>query len=140
METSGSIQKSFRRTKICYPKSRLQNQIGYGIIMIGVGLFAVYINSSSIFSYLWVLLGALQTGTSLYQKKHQYITIENDKLIRHSLIPKSIELSSIKKVRRYVNSYKLEAENKSLRIEKNMIEEDSLYRLDHFLDNLNLSR
>lgn len=140
METSGGIQKNFERTKICYSKSRLQNQFGYGIVMIGVGLFAVYINSASIFSYLWILLGALQTGTSFYQKKHQYITIENDKLIKHSLIPKSIELSSIKKVRRYVNSYKIEAENKSLRIEKNMIEEDSLYRLDHFLENITLSR
>lgn len=140
METSGSIQKNFRRTKICYPKSRLQNQFGYGIIMIGVGFFAVYINSSSIFSYLWILLGALQTGTSMYQKKHQYITIENDRLIKHSLIPKSIELSKIRKVRKYVNSYKIEGEDKSIRIEKKMIEDDSLYRLNHFLENLQLSR
>ena len=140
METSGSIQKNFGRTKICYPKSRLQNQLGYGIVMIGVGFFAVYINSTSIFSYLWILLGALQTITSLYQKKHQYITIENDTLIKHSLIPKTIELSKIKRVRKCLNSYKLEAEDKTIRIEKNLIENDSLYRLNHLLDNLNLSR
>lgn len=139
METTGSINKNFGKTKICYPKSRLQNQLGYGLIMIGVGVFAVYINSNSIFSYLWILIGILQMGTSVYQKRHQYLTIENGKLIKHSLFPKSIAFSEIKRVRKCVNSYKIETDSKSMRIEKNFIEKESLYRLNHILDNLNLS-
>lgn len=134
-----SIQKSQKRTKINYPKSRIKNNFGYGIVMIAVGFFAVYINSTSVFSYLWILMGALQLGTSMYQKKHQYLTIDENKLIKHSLIPKTIELSEIKKVRKFVNSYKIETSDRTLRIEKNLIENDSLYRLNKILDNLNLS-
>lgn len=106
--------------------------------MIGVGLFAVYINSSSIFSYLWIFVGILQLATSLYQKKHQYLTIEEDRIVKHSLLPKSIALSDIKRIRKYMNSYKIEAENSSIRIEKDFIENDSLFKLNHFLDNLEL--
>lgn len=139
MEKTGSVQENFEKIKICYPKSRLQNQWGYGFVMIAVGIFAVYINSASIFSYLWILIGAIQIATSVYQKKHQYLTIEEDRLIKHSLIPSCIAFSEITRVRKNVNSYKIETEGKTIRIEKNLIEKDSLYRLDHILNNLNLS-
>lgn len=138
MESTVSIQKNSEVTKIRYPKSRIQNNLGYGIIMIGVGLFAIYINSSSIFSYLWVFIGIIQLCTSLYQRKHQYLTIEQDKIVKHSLIPKSIALSEIKRIRKYVNSYKIESQNTSIRIEKDFIESDSLYKLNHFFDSLDL--
>lgn len=122
--------------KVKYPKSRIQNNFIYGLIMIGVGLFAVTINSSSGFSYLWVFIGMLQTGTALYQKKNQYLTIKEDKLIKHSLIPKSIEISEIKRIRKFVDSYKIETGNHSMLIEKSFIEEDSLRELNQYLETL----
>lgn len=122
--------------KVKYPKSRIQNGFIYGLIMIGVGLFAVYINSSSVFSYLWVFIGMLQSGTALYQKKHQYLTIEENRLVKHSLIPKSIAISEIKGIRKFVDSYRIETDNGSILIEKSFIEEDSLQELNHFLDTL----
>lgn len=104
--------------------------------MVGVGLFAVYINSSSIFSYLWVFIGMLQTGTAFYQKKHQYLTICEDRLIKHSFIPKSVEISEIKSVKKFVDSYRIETGNRSMLIEKSFIEKDSLQELNHFLESL----
>jgi hypothetical protein len=125
--------------KVKYPKSRIQNNFIYGLLMVGVGIFAVYINSSSIFSYLWIFVGILQTGTAFYQKKHQYLTIRQDKLIKHSIIPKSVEISEIKRVRKFVNSYRIETTNGSLLIEKSFVEEESLQELNHFLENLSPS-
>lgn len=136
MNSTVSAKKNLGCLKIKYPKGRLQNNIGYGIVMIGVGLFAVYINSSSIFSYLWIVVGFLQLGTSLYQKKNQYITIEEDRLIKHSLIPKTIEVSKIQRIRKFVNSYRIETAEGSIRIEKDFIEEESLQDLQKFLDRL----
>ncbi|WP_051205333.1 hypothetical protein [Salinimicrobium xinjiangense] len=122
--------------KVRYPKSRIQNNFVYGLLMIGVGLFAVYINRTSVFSYLWVFIGLLQLCTALYQKKYQYLTIEGNRLVKHSLIPKSIEISNIKRIRKYVNSYRIETCNGSILIEKNFVEEESLRELNHFLESL----
>ena len=138
MKSTVSIQKNSEVTKIRYPESRIKNNLGYGIVMIGVGIFAVYINSISIFSYLWIFIGILQLGTSLYQKKHQYLTIERDRIVKHSLVPKSIALADIRRVRKFMNSYKIESKNSSILIEKDFIENDSLYKLNHFFDSLEL--
>ena len=122
--------------KIRYCRSLIRNNYGYGLTMIGLGIFAVYINSSSVLSYLWIVLGILQAGTSHYREKYQYLTIRENKLIRHSLIPKSIELSEIRRVRKFVDSYKIETHNQSMRIEKDFIEGESLHKLNLFLENL----
>lgn len=122
--------------KIRYCKSLIRNNYGYGLIMIGLGIFAVYINSTSILSYLWIFLGILQAGTSYYRQKHQYLTIKEDKLVRHSLIPKTIVLSDIRRVRKFMNSYKIETHNQSMRIEKDFIDTESLQKLNLFLDHL----
>ncbi len=123
--------------KIRYCKSVIRNNYGYGLTMIGLGFFAVYINSSSVFSYLWIFLGILQAGTSYYRQKYQYLTIREDRLIRHTIIPKSIALSDIRRVRRYMDSYKIETHNESMRIEKHFIETESLQKLNLFLKDLN---
>lgn len=122
--------------KIKYCRSLIRNNYGYGLTMIGLGIFAVYINSSSIFSYLWIFLGILQAGTSYYRQTYQYLTIKEDKLIRHSIIPKRIAVADIKRVKKYVNSYKIETHNQSMRIEKDFIDRESLQRLNLFLERL----
>lgn len=108
------------------------------MLMIGVGLFAVYTDSLSFFSYLWIVLGGLQTGTALYEMKNQYLTIENNKITKHSIIPKSIKISEIMKVRKFVNSYRIETQQKTLLIDKGIIENDSLFQLEDFFNNMNL--
>ena len=123
---------------IKYNPKRIKFNLGYGVIMIFVGLMSVY-SSNSTFSYLWVVLGFLIAGTALYEKKHQYLTLGENKITRHSLIPKSVEISEIKKVRKFRNSYKIETSESTLTINKNIIEPESLIRLDDFLKELNFS-
>ena len=124
--------------KIKYEEKILKFNLIYGMFMILIGIFAVANDSHSLFNYTWLVIGALQTGSYFHNKKFQYLTIENNKLTKHSLIPKSIELNEIKKVRKFVNSYKIETEKTTLRISKNIIEKDSLYKLNQVLDDLNL--
>lgn len=123
--------------KIKYTKSRIKNNLGYGILMIGIGIFAVF-NDSSSFHYLWLILGGLQTGTTLYEKKNQYLTIDNNRLTKHSIIPKTIVISDIIKVRKFVNSYKIETPERTIEIDKNIIEIESLFQLDNYFNNLKL--
>lgn len=122
--------------KIRYCKSLIRNNYGYGLTMIALGIFAVYINSSSVFSYLWIVLGILQAGTSYYRQKYQYLTIKNDRLIKHSIIPKSIALSDIRRIKKYMHGYKIETQYQTILIEKSFIESESLQKLHIFLENL----
>lgn len=126
------------KIKIRYIKNRSSFNIAFGILMIMVGLFAVYENNFSIYSYLWVVLGTLQLGVAWYEKKKQYLTIEDDKLTLHSLIPKSIEISKIKRIKKDTNSYKIETTEKALKIEKRKIEPESMYRLEDYFNRLGL--
>lgn len=125
--------------KIKYKEKILKFNLFYGMLMIVIGILWVANDSSSFKNYLWIIVGALQTGSYFYDKKFQYLSIENNKLTRHFLIPRSIEIEKIKKIWRFRNSYKIETDKKSLRISKNLIEEDSLFQLDQFFETLNLN-
>ena len=124
--------------KIKYENNRLKFNLVYGSFMIIVGIIAIFHNSSSFFNYCWIIIGLLQVGTYFYDKKYQYLTIKNNTLIKHFLIPQKIKINEIKKVRKVKNTYKVETDKKTIRISKNLIEVDSLKELELFFDNLNL--
>ena len=124
--------------KIKYVEKSLKFNLVYGLFMIVIGIFAVANDSNSFFNYPWLIIGALQIGTYFYNKKFQYLTIENNRLTKHSIFPKVIELNEIRKVRKFVNSYKIETDKTTLRISKNIIEKESLYKLNQVFENLNL--
>ncbi len=124
--------------EIKYAKRRIKNNLGYGLLMIVVGLFAFFSDPLSVFSYVWLLFGALQSGMAWYNKKTPYLTIENHRLTKHSIFAKTIEIEDIKKVRKFVNSYKIETSDKTLTIDKNVMEPESLYRLTDYLNALEL--
>ena len=124
--------------KIKYEEKSLKFNFVYGLFMIVIGIFAVANDSNSFINYLWLIIGALQIGTYFYNKKFQYLTIENNRLTKHSIFPKVIELNEIRKVRKFVNSYKIETDKTTLRISKNIIEKESLYKLNQVFENLNL--
>lgn len=122
--------------KFNYCKSVIRNNFGYGVLMVAVGLFAVYINKESAFSYLWIVMGLLQAATAWYKMRYQYLSVEKGRLVKHSFIPKSVPLSEIKKVRRFKNTYRIETENSSMYIDKEFMEHDSLSRLNRFFDTI----
>ena len=124
--------------KINYIKNRYNYNLAFGLLMIILGLFTIYDNMRSFYHYLWILLGALQLGTAFYERKNQYLTIENNKLTKHSIFPKTMEMNDIRKIRKFVNSYKIETSEKTLKINKNIIEPESLYRLDDYFKSLKL--
>lgn len=125
--------------KIKYIKSRIKYNLGFGFLMICVGLFALYEDHLSALGYIWVFFGALQAGTALYAKKNQYLTINNEKLTKHSIIPKSVEINKIRKVRRFANSYKIETPEKTITIDKGIIENESLFKLEDYFNKLKIN-
>lgn len=128
--------------KIKYTERRIKHNLGYGILMTGLGLvmgvLAIRDNDSFWISLMWLLFGLVQIGTALYEKKNQYLTIDKNKITKHSLFPKTIEIHDIQKVWNFVNSYKIETSKKTIIIDKNVIQEESLYKLADYLNGLKL--
>lgn len=124
--------------KINYIKKRITYNLYFGILIMLLGLFAIYEDLLSVFSYVWVLLGVLMVIRALNERKHQYLSIENNKITRHSIFPKTIEISAIQKIRRFENSYKIETADKTLKIDKDIIEAESLYKLEDYFNSLEI--
>lgn len=106
--------------------------------MIAIWLFVILYDSSSFVHYLWLLVGGLQTGTAIYERKKQYLTIENGRITKHSIFSKTIDVDKIQKIRKFVGSYKIETEARTLKINKGIIEDESLYKLEDYLNSLEI--
>ncbi len=124
--------------KIKYESKRLKFNLWYGCLMIVIGIFGVINDAGSFLGYIWLFFGSLLVATYFYDKKYQYLTIEDGFLKKHFPITRSIKIDEIKKIRKYVNSYKVETENKSMRISKGLIETNSLIQLEQYFQSLNL--
>jgi hypothetical protein len=82
----------------------------------------------------WMLVVALLLPISfvlkyVYQKQYQYITIENGSIRTNNLFQKEVQLSAIKTIEKYAESYILKTDTKKLRINTTIIARNSLTAL-----------
>jgi len=88
----------------------------------------------------FILLGLLNLASYFFINYKQYLTIENDILTKNTLIPKKMSLSEIIRIKKRTGDYILKTEKDELRINTELIEKDSLVKLNSILDNLNLEK
>lgn len=124
--------------EIKYAEKKVRDSFLSGLLFIGIGLTTLIWSDTLTIRYFWVFFGILQLATAWYFKNNPYLTIDGEKLTKNALPSKSVEIEKIIKVRKFVNSYKIETSDKTLKIEKNVMEPESLYRLTDFLDSLEL--
>jgi hypothetical protein len=80
--------------------------------------------------------GVLGNG---YQKKYQYLTIENGSIRKNNFFRKEVQLSEIKTIEKYAGNYILKTDTKKLRIDTSIIAADSLMELNAALEKLMLN-
>ncbi|MDR5589083.1 hypothetical protein [Christiangramia sp. SM2212] len=122
--------------KIRYIKNRITHNFYLGSFMIVAGNIMAFQDTSLGINILWIVAGSLQVYTVFYERKHQYISIQDGTLTRHSIFPKSIKIDEIRKIHKFINTYQIETSNKTLTINKNIIEAESMYRLDDYFKSL----
>jgi hypothetical protein len=71
-----------------------------------------------------------------YQKKYQYITIENGSIRTNNLFRKEVQLSEIKTIEKYAGNYILKTDTKKLTIDTTIIAPNSLTALNAALEKL----
>lgn len=81
-------------------------------------------------------MGILYVGTYFFENKKQYLTIENGIISKNHLLPKKINLNEIKQIKKFAEDYILKTDSTELRINTELIEENSLTELNTLLDNL----
>ena len=123
---------------IYYQKKKLNYQLYSGIGFLIFGIAIVLLNNFSLIYYTWVLLGLLQLGTWYFKKKHQYLYITEDSLTKNSLFPKSIKLTELTAIWKFKSSFTLETRQAKLKIDKDQMEDESLYKLTDFLNQIEL--
>jgi len=127
-------------------KLKLNYRIGKYFIILGAILIIVfnlsfkYFNS---FQFDTTGLGLISAGfLSLtiyyYQKKKQYLSIENGILKKNTLFPKSINLRDVIVFKRSAGDYILKTKEKRVTIDTQLIDSDSLVELISELKKFNL--
>src|SRR5690606_19008354 len=124
--------------KINYAEKRIRNNFINGLLMVAIGITVFIWSGKATIGYFWIFFGVLQLATAWFFKNNPYISIEDNKLTKHSLFRKTIEIDDIKKVWKYVNSYKIETSDQTLTIDKNTMEPVSLHLLNDFLHELEI--
>ncbi|MBU3821081.1 hypothetical protein KO566_03335 [Flavobacteriaceae bacterium XHP0103] len=125
--------------KVRYKKKRLNYYLIFGILWLILGAASVTFESGTVFNYGYLLMGFLYLGTYFFENNKQYLTIENGVISKNQLIPKKINLNEIKQIKKFAGDYILKADSTELRINTELIDQNSLLELNVFLDSLNLN-
>jgi hypothetical protein len=125
--------------KIDYTKTYLNLSLMYALIFSITGLSSLLIDADP-----WMLVVAILLPISfvlkyVYQKKYQYLTIENGSIRKNDFFKKELQLSEIRTIEKYAGNYILKTDTKKLRIDTSSIAADSLMELNAALEKLRLN-
>jgi hypothetical protein len=125
--------------KINFTKKHLNLNRMYALIG-SVGVLPVLFTDAD----TWMLVVAILTPIvgvlgNVYQKKYQYLTIENGSIRKNNFFQKEMQLSAIKTIEKYAESYIIKTDTQKLRIDTSIIAADSLIALNTALEKLMLT-
>jgi hypothetical protein len=125
--------------KINFTKKHLNLNRMYALIG-SVGVLPVLFTDADtwmlVVAILTPIVGVLGNG---YQKKYQYLTIENGSIRKNNFFQKEMQLSAIKTIEKYAESYIIKTDTQKLRIDTSIIAADSLIALNTALEKLMLT-
>ena len=124
--------------KIRFTKKRLRNNLLLGIIWMVFGVAILVFSKNNSFVYVNFGMGILYIGTFLFENTKQYLTIENGSIVKNKIIPKKLNFTDITQIKKFAGAYILKTEKTELRINTEIIEEDSLSELRDVLEKLAL--
>ncbi|GGW70005.1 hypothetical protein DFQ11_10641 [Winogradskyella epiphytica] len=136
--------------KIRYSKERLRSNYRLGIFFVLIGivliLLSLIMGDWKNMSLKSVGVGQILAGIPMFilyyfEKKKQYLTIDDGVIVKNTLIPKRIKLSEINSIREFAGDLKLITNKSEFVIDTQIIESDSLIDLKnelkkHHLENI----
>src|SRR5690554_2974857 len=125
--------------KIQYKKRQLNFNLIFGIIWLTYFLVKLIFDEELHWiDYGWILISLTYFGTYFYQKKFKYVSIENGILTVNGPLGKKLNLTEIKRIKKFAGDYIIKTDNKELTINTQIIEPNSLAELNAELEKLNV--
>lgn len=135
--------------KIKYTEGRLKNNLRMGLFFIAIGIASFllpYIINTGRFEFLFKAVGIGEIAGGIFtlilyyfENKNQYLTLKNGELIKHTLIPKRVNLAEVKSIKEFAGDIKLIMDGKVFIIDTQVIEPGSLLELRNELKQYNLN-
>ena len=90
-------------------------------------------------NYGYLIAAFLYIGNYLLKSKNQYLTIDNDSITLHNLIPKKIYQNDLVKIKKITGDFILQTDKSELRIRTRLIDKNSLKDLKKILKHLDFN-
>ncbi len=125
--------------RIGYKKRQLNINLILGIIWLAIGLLNLnYDRENRWTDYGYIVLAILYLALYIYQKKNKYLTIENGILKINGSFGKKVNLTEIKRIKKFAGDYIIKTDKKELTINTQIIDPKSLTELNAELEKLNV--
>ena len=125
--------------KIQYKKRQLNFNLIFGIIWLTYFLIQLIFDKEIHWiDYGWILISLAYFGIYFYQKKYKYVSIENGILTVNGPLGKKLNLTEIKRIKKFAGDYILKSDKKDLTINTQIIDPNSLAELNAKLEKLNV--
>ena len=125
--------------RIVYKKRHMNINLIFGLIwLIYFFILSLTDDEKNWNDYGWLIISLAYLSTYFYQRQNKYLTIENGILRVNWPFGKRVNLSEIKRIKKFAGDYILKTDKKELTINTQIIEPNSLAELDAELEKLNV--
>ncbi|MFD0933546.1 hypothetical protein ACFQ0R_13150 [Psychroflexus salinarum] len=127
--------------KIKFTKSRQYTDLYLSFLWFVPGTYYLFLTDyTELSNYFYMAAGVAGFAVFLYNKKHQYLIIENGTITKNILygFRNKIDIDKIQQIEKVNNKYILKSDTKKIKIKLNFIEKESLDKLNNFLKELDL--
>ena len=127
--------------KIRYKKRKLRINLIFGLfwlIFAIIQLFILDYESKSWIKYGWLGISSMYIIMYFYEYFNQYLTIENGIIKMNSPFGKKMNLTEIKRIKKFAGDYNLKTDKAELTINTQIIDPNSLAKLNTELEKLNV--
>jgi hypothetical protein len=125
--------------KIGYKKKHLNVNLILGLVWLiwfFVGVFGK--KEPNWTDYGWIVISIMYLGLYFYQKNYKYLTIENGIINVNGPFGKKLNLTEIKRIKKFAGDYILKTDKNELTINTQIIDPNSLAELNTELEKLNV--
>lgn len=125
--------------KIGYKKRYLIANLGLSLLWLVFFLIGIFIKEELHWAdFGWSVISLMYLGFYLYQRKNQYLLIENGFIKKNDLFGKKFNLNEIIEIKKFGGDIILKTDSREMKIDTQLIEPDSLALLKTQLEKLNI--
>ncbi|MAN29137.1 MULTISPECIES: hypothetical protein [Mesonia] len=125
--------------RIGYKKKHMNINLIFGLIWLVWFFIGILTKDEPNWTdYGWIVISAMYLIGYFYQRQNKYLTIENGIIKINSPFGKKLNLTEIKRIKKFAGDYILKTDKKELTINTQIIDPNSLAELNAELEKLNV--